>query len=164
MGIQVPLLVIDRRRVSVMSTLFSNRRGRTLKVSMTVIMSLCILMYRRSWSAGCDHGRDEESRNGRDVKIYILEAYVWTSEWFRVKTGIYRSTGRLPEPPGSLMGLMGLSGKGGRAGQGGRAPLPPFPSPSRTRRRGGAPLSLSLHLRKPSWTRIGGGNPTHGGS
>ena len=33
MGIQVPLLVIDRRRVSVMSTLFSNRRVRTLKVS-----------------------------------------------------------------------------------------------------------------------------------
>ena len=47
MGIQVPLLVIDRRRVSVMSTLFSNRRVRTLNVTMTVIMSLCILMYRR---------------------------------------------------------------------------------------------------------------------
>ena len=46
MGIQVPLLVIDRRRVSVMSTLFSNHRVRTLKVTMTVIMSLCILMYR----------------------------------------------------------------------------------------------------------------------
>ena len=46
MGIQVPLLVIDRRRVSVMSTLFSNRRVRTLNVTMTVIMSLCILMYR----------------------------------------------------------------------------------------------------------------------
>src|SRR3954462_5784714 len=107
-------------------------------------------------SPGCDHGRDEESRNGRDVKIDILEAYVWTSEWFRVKTGIYRSTGRLLEPPGSLMGLMGLSGKGGRAGQRGRAPLPPFPSTSRTMRRGRRP-SLSLHLRKPSWTRIGGG-------
>ena len=47
MGIQVPLLVIDRRRVSVMSTLFSNRRVRTLNVTMTVTMSLCILMYRR---------------------------------------------------------------------------------------------------------------------
>ena len=47
MGIQVPLLVIDRRRVSVMSTLFSNHRVRTLNVTMTVIMSLCILMYRR---------------------------------------------------------------------------------------------------------------------
>ena len=46
MGIQVPLLVIDRRYVSVMSTLFSNHRVRTLNVTMTVIMSLCILMYR----------------------------------------------------------------------------------------------------------------------
>ena len=42
MGIQVPLLVIDRRRVSVMSTLFSNRRVRTLKVTMAVIMSFDI--------------------------------------------------------------------------------------------------------------------------
>ena len=47
MGIQVPLLVIDRRFVSVMSALFSNRRVRMLNVTMTVIMSLCILMYRR---------------------------------------------------------------------------------------------------------------------
>ena len=47
MGIQVPLLVIDQRCVSVMSTSFSNRRVRTLNVTMTVIMSLCILMYRR---------------------------------------------------------------------------------------------------------------------
>ena len=45
MGIQVPLLVIDRRCVSVMSALFSNRRVRTLNVTMTIIMSLCILMY-----------------------------------------------------------------------------------------------------------------------
>ena len=46
MSIQVLLLVIDRRCVSVMSALFSNRRVRTLNVTMTVIMSLCILMYR----------------------------------------------------------------------------------------------------------------------
>ena len=41
-------------------------------------------------SPGCDHGHDEESRNGRDIKIDILEAYVWISEVFRViseKTG-----------------------------------------------------------------------------
>ena len=31
-------------------------------------------------SPECDHGHDEESRNGRDIKIDILEAYVWTSE------------------------------------------------------------------------------------
>ena len=68
MGIQVPLLVIDRRRVSVMSTLFSNRRVRTLNVTMTVIMSLCIFdVSKVVRSPGCDHGHDEESRNGRDI-------------------------------------------------------------------------------------------------
>ena len=109
MGIQVPLLVIDRRRVSVMSTLFSNRRVRTLNVTMTVIMSLCIFdVPKIVRSPGCDHGHDEESRNGRYIKIDILEAYVWISEVFRVKSGFYQSTGRLPEPPGSYMGLSGL--------------------------------------------------------
>ena len=102
MGIQVPLLVIDRRRVSVMSTLFSNRRVRTLNVTMTVIMSLCIFdVPKIVRSPGCDNGHDEESRNGRDIKIDILEAYVWTSEVFRVKSGFYRNTGRVTgTPPG----------------------------------------------------------------
>ena len=27
------------------------------------------------WSPGCDHGHDEEPRNGRDMKIDILEAF-----------------------------------------------------------------------------------------
>ena len=62
-------------------------------------------------SPGYDHGHDEESRNGRDIKIDILDDYVWTSEWFRVSSGIYRSTGRLPEPPGSVWALLGLSGR-----------------------------------------------------
>ena len=35
-------------------------------------------------SAGCDHGHDEESRNGRDIKINILDDYIRTSERFRV--------------------------------------------------------------------------------
>ena len=59
-------------------------------------------------SLGYDHGHDEESRNGRDIKIDILDDYVWTSKWFRVSSGINRSTGGLPEPPGGLLGLMGL--------------------------------------------------------
>ena len=58
-------------------------------------------------SPGYDHGHDEESRNGRDIKIDILEAYVWTSEWFRMSSGIFRSTRRLPEPPREYMGLIG---------------------------------------------------------
>ena len=35
-------------------------------------------------SPGCDHGHDEESRNGQDVKIDILDDYIRTSERFRV--------------------------------------------------------------------------------
>ena len=54
-----------------------------------------------------DQGHDEESRNGRDIKIDILEAYIWTSESFRVKSGCYRSSERLPEPPGRYMALIG---------------------------------------------------------
>ncbi|EMS52330.1 Cysteine-rich receptor-like protein kinase 7 [Triticum urartu] len=58
-------------------------------------------------SPGYDHEHDEESRNGRDIKIDILDDYVWTSEWFWMSSGIYRSTGRLPEPPRECMGLSG---------------------------------------------------------
>ena len=38
-------------------------------------------------SPECDHGHDEESRNGQDIKIDIFDDYVWTSEGFRVKFG-----------------------------------------------------------------------------
>src|SRR4051812_38552050 len=107
-------------------------------------------------SPGCDDGHDEESRNGRDIKIDILEAYIWTSELFRVKSAFYRSTEGLPEPPGELMGLHGprggkkKEGGGGPApppflfrkgqGKGGGPPPPPFPSPL-------PPPSLLLLLR-----------------
>ena len=49
-------------------------------------------------SPGCDHGQDEESRNGRDIKIYILDGYIRTPEGFRViseKTTVLEG---LPEP------------------------------------------------------------------
>ena len=49
-------------------------------------------------SPRCDHGHDEESQNGRDINIDILDDYVWTSEGFRESLGIYGSSGRLPEP------------------------------------------------------------------
>ena len=58
-------------------------------------------------SPGCDHGHDEESRNGRDIKIDILDDYIWTPERFRViseKTGVPEG---LPEPPGKVLGLSG---------------------------------------------------------
>ena len=58
-------------------------------------------------SPGCDHGHDKESRNGRYIKIDILEGYIRTPERFRGSSDKYRSTGELPEPPGGSMGLHG---------------------------------------------------------
>ena len=34
-------------------------------------------------SPGYDYGHDEESRNGRGIKIDILDGYIWTPERFR---------------------------------------------------------------------------------
>ena len=55
-------------------------------------------------SPGCDHGHDEESRNGRDINIDILDGYIRTPEVFRViseKTGVPEG---LPEPPHGSIG------------------------------------------------------------
>ena len=58
-------------------------------------------------SPGCDHRHEEESQNGRDIKIDILDGYIRTPEVFRVfweKTGEpegYRNpTGRSNGPYG----------------------------------------------------------------
>ena len=58
-------------------------------------------------SSGCDHGHEEDSLNGRDIKIDILYGYVWTSEWFRVARAFFWTSGRLPDPPAEYMGLIG---------------------------------------------------------
>ena len=52
-------------------------------------------------SPGCDHEHDEESLNGRDMKIDILEGYVWILERFRMSSGICGSTGGYQNPPGA---------------------------------------------------------------
>ena len=90
-------------------------------------------------SPGCDHGLDEASRNGQDIKIDILDDYIWTPERFRESLGIYRSSGRLPEPPGKYMGLIRPKWKGGRRSKGGGAP--PKPNPNWE---GGRPPPLSF--------------------
>ena len=105
---------------------------------------MCFYVPKVVHSPGCDHVYDEESRNGQDIKIDILEGYVWTPERFRMSSGIFRSTGRLPEPPEELMGLNGPYGK--EIGEVGR---PPRPSTNWTRGKGCAPsflLNLFLFL------------------
>ena len=60
-------------------------------------------------SPGYDYGHDEESRNGRDIKIDILDGYIWTPEVFRVFSEKNWTTGGLPE---FVLGLNGPYGKG----------------------------------------------------
>ena len=62
-------------------------------------------------SSVCDRGHNEESRNGRDIKIDILDDYIQTPDEFRGSSDIYRSAGGLSEPPGELLGHMGLRGE-----------------------------------------------------
>ena len=45
-------------------------------------MFICFDVTKVVRSPGFDHGHDEESLNGRDIKIDILDDYVWTSEGF----------------------------------------------------------------------------------
>ena len=59
-------------------------------------------------SPGCDHGHDEESRNGRDVKIDILDDYIRTSERFRVIRAFFGVPGSYGNSPGEVMGLIVL--------------------------------------------------------
>ena len=104
---------------------------------------ICFDLPKIFWSPGCDHRHDEESRNGRDIKIDILDGYIRTPEVFRViseKTGVPEGTGT---PPGEVMGHMGLSGEREGHPKVGRAPPPPLVRIG-LGEGGGAPLSFSL--------------------
>ena len=103
---------------------------------------MCFDVLKVVRSPGCDHGHDEESRNGRYVKIDILDDYIRTPELFRVisdKTGVPEG---LPEPPGEVMGLIEPEGRDRAAAQ--EVARPPSWG-VRIGLRGGA-LSLSLSL------------------
>ena len=62
------------------------------------------------------------SRNGREVKIDILEGYIRTSERFRVIMVFFGVPGSYGNSPGEVMGLIGPYGKRGGRPRGGGAP------------------------------------------
>ena len=73
MSIQVPLLVIDQRGVSVMSNIVLELVG---SARLTFDDDMHYMSYVFWWpkvirSPEWDHGHDEESRNGREVNIHI---------------------------------------------------------------------------------------------
>ena len=73
-------------------------------------------------SPGCDHGHDEESRNGRDVKIDILDDYIRTSERFRVIRVFFGVPESYGNSPGSIWALLGFRGERERGCLGQAAP------------------------------------------
>ena len=74
-------------------------------------------------SPGCDHGHVEESLNGRDIKIDILDDVIRTPDEFQRSPNKYQSAGVLLKPPGELMGQHGPGEREGSS-PGGGAPLP----------------------------------------
>ena len=74
-------------------------------------MTICIMSYviwypNVVWSRGY-HGHDEESRNGREVKIDILEGSIRIPEGFQSVSGTYWSTEGVIGTPGERYGPYG---------------------------------------------------------
>ena len=112
-------------------------------------------------------GHDEESRNGRDIKIDILDDYIRSSERFRVirvfsgVPGSYENTRKKQWASWAKWWKRGGRARGppspNRIGLAGRPPFPSsppspsisfsspsFPSPSRTWKEGGILLGVGL--------------------
>ena len=93
------------------SCLHSSRthRVRKLKVSLTVYYEFMRFdVPKVIQSPGCDRGHDEESLNGRDIKIDILDNYIRTSERFRVIQVFFGVPESYRNSLGGSMGLRGL--------------------------------------------------------
>ena len=86
---------------------------------------MCLDVRKIVYSPEYDHGHDEESRNGRDIKIDILEGYIRTSERFRVIwVFFFREPRGYWNPPGKCWAHMGLKGERGKPVGVGRMPPP----------------------------------------
>ena len=73
MSIQVPLLFIDRSLGHVYIVLEPVGSARLTLRWQLYYEFICFDVPKVVRSPGCDHGHDEESRNGRDIKIDILD-------------------------------------------------------------------------------------------
>ena len=73
-------------------------------------------------SPGYDHGHGNESQNGRDIKIDILDGYIRTPEVFRVISEIIGVTEGYRNPPGESWAFTGHKEEGRQPTRGSRAP------------------------------------------
>ena len=62
---------------------------------------MCFDVLKVVRSPGYDHEHDEESRNGQDINIDILDDYIWTPDEFQGSPDIYWSAGGYRNPRGS---------------------------------------------------------------
>ena len=83
MSIQVPPLVIDRCLGHVYIVLEPVGSAHLTFGDDRYDEFMCFDVLKVVRSPGYDHGHDEESRNGRDIKIDILDDYVRTPEVFQ---------------------------------------------------------------------------------
>ena len=114
-------------------------------------------------SPGCDHGLDDESRNGRDIKIDILDDYIRTSKRFRVIRVFFGVPESFGNSPGSIWTLLGHTGKKKKGLKGGRTP--PLGLVRIGLGKGGAPFLLLLSPFLPlSYSNKERRSPTPGGS
>ena len=103
---------------------------------------MCFDVPKVVWSPGYDHGHDEESQNGRDIKIDILDDYIRTSERFRVIRVFFGVSESYGNSYWASLGHTGKERKGQKGdrtpplglvriglGRGGGAPFLPSPSP-----------------------------------
>ena len=65
---------------------------------------LCFDVPKIVLSRGFGHGHDEESQNGWDIKIDILDHVIWTPKVFRVVSGKNGMSEGLPDPPEGING------------------------------------------------------------
>ena len=68
---------------------------------------MCFDVPKVVWSPRYHHGRDKESRNGRDIKIDILDDYIQSSERFRVIQVFFGVPESYGNSPGEVLGLIG---------------------------------------------------------
>ena len=69
-------------------------------------------------------GHDEESRNGREVKIDILDEGIRTPEWFRNGSGIFSKYREVTGTPRGNIGPTWAIGERGGSPKGVAAPPP----------------------------------------
>ena len=105
------------------SCLHSSRTRRVRTLNDRYYEFMCFDVPKVVRSPGYDHGHDEEARNGRDVKIDILDDYIRTSERFRVIRVFFGVRGSYGNSYWALMSHTGKERKASRVA----APLPHGP-------------------------------------